>query len=137
MTWIAYENLQLVQNFGKSQSIAKRENMSTKAKELNELDKIHQEIFYSVEFMIKGFPYLFQFKIRNTSQRSMFILVKESSDILSRLKKGDIIKMKYYSSVSNYYMKLETEIESISLKDQGRFRGHYAIGLNILPDQIR
>jgi hypothetical protein len=111
--------------------------MITKAKEVSALNKIHQEIFYSVEFMIEGFPYLFQFKIWNTPQRTMFILVKESSDILSRLKKGDIIKMKYYSSVSNYYMELETEIESISLKDQGRFRGHYAIGLNILPDQIR
>lgn len=110
--------------------------MSKKPKEINDVGKIHQEIFYSVEFMIEGFPYLFQFKIRNTPQRSMFILVKESSDILSRLKKGDIIKMKYYSSVSNYYMELETEIEFISLKDQGRFRGHYAIGLKILPDQI-
>lgn len=115
----------------------KIENMRKKPKEINDVSKIHKEIFYSVEFMIEGFPYLFQFKIRNTPQRSMFILVKESSDILSRLKKGDIIKMKYYSSVSNYYMELETKIQSISLKDQGRFRGHYAIGLKILPDHIR
>jgi hypothetical protein len=111
--------------------------MITKAKEISGLNKIHQEIFCSVEFMIEGFPYLFQFKIWNTPQRTMFILVKESSDILSRLQEGDIIKMKYYSSVLNYYMELDTEIESISRKDQGRFRGHYAIGLKILPDRIR
>ena len=111
--------------------------MCTKPKRINDAGKIQSEKFYSVEFMIEGFPYLFQFKIWSTPEMPMFILVKESSDILSRLKEGDIIKMKYYSSVSNYYMELETEIESISLKDQGRFRGHYAIGLNILPDQIR
>ena len=110
--------------------------MSIKPKEINDVVKIHEEIFYSVEFIIEGFPYLFQFKIRSTPQKSMFILVKESSDILSRLKKGDIIKMRYYSSVSNYPMELNTEIESIFKKDQGRFKGHYAVGLKIMADQI-
>jgi hypothetical protein len=110
--------------------------MVTKPETRNDLRKIRPEIFYSVEFMIEGLPYLFQFKIWDTPQGTIFILVKESSDILSRLQEGDIIKMKYYSSVLDYYMELDTEIESISLKDQGRFRGHYAIGLNILPDRI-
>jgi hypothetical protein len=77
--------------------------MSTKFEEINNVCKIiHPEIFYSVEFMIEGFPYLFQFKIWSPPQLPMFILVKESSDILSRVKKGDIIKMKYYISALDY-----------------------------------
>ena len=106
--------------------------MCTKPKRINDAGKIQSEKFYSVEFMIEGFPYLFQFKIWSTPEMPMFILVKESSDIISWLREGDVIKLKYYSYALNYPAELETEIESISLKDHGRFRGHYAVGLKIL-----
>lgn len=91
--------------------------------------------FYAVEFMIDGFPHLFQFKIWNTPSKPLFILVRESSEIASHLKKGDIIKVKYYSTVSDYPTKLETEIEYITKEELGRIKGYFLVGLKILPDQ--
>jgi hypothetical protein len=91
--------------------------------------------FHSVEFKVNGLPYLFQFKIWNTSQKQMFIMVKESSDILKRIKEEDIISMKFYHSASKYPMRLKTEIDYIREGKDGRFRNHFLVGLKILSDQ--
>ena len=92
--------------------------------------------FYSVEFAIGDTPSLYQFKIWNMSSRGMCLLVKEGSDILKSLKVGDIVDMKYYtvevSKPTNY---IKTEIKHITKDDEGRFRGHYLIGISILEDQ--
>ena len=96
---------------------------------------IRSEAFYSVEFTVNGIPFLFQFKIRNTASKPMFILVKQSSDIMNRLNEGDIIIMKYYSSASKYPKELETEIQYITKEDHGRFKGHYLVGLKVLQGQ--
>lgn len=88
--------------------------------------------FYSVEFKVSGLPYLFQFKIWTTLENQMFIMVKESSDILKRIKEGDIFKMKYYNSTSKYPIRLKTRIDSIIKEKDGRFKNHYLVGLKIL-----
>jgi hypothetical protein len=88
--------------------------------------------FYSVEFKVNGLPYLFQFKIWNTSAKKMFIIMKESSDILKRIKEGDIFKMKYYNLVSKYPIRLKTKIDYITKEKDGRFKNHYSVGLKIL-----
>jgi hypothetical protein len=91
--------------------------------------------FHGVEFKVKGLPYLFQFKIWNTSQKQMFIMLKESSDILKRIKEGEIFNMKYYHPVSKYPIRLKTKIDYITKEEDGRFRNHFLVGLKILPDQ--
>ena len=96
------------------------------------LKRLQPDEFYSVEFKVSGLPYLFQFKIWNTSTKQMFILVKASSDILKRIKEGDIFKMKYYNSVSTYPIRLRTQIDSIIKEKDGRFKNHYVVGLKIL-----
>ena len=63
------------------------------------LQRLQRDKLYSVEFMVEGLPYLFQFKIWNTQSKQMFIIVKESSDILNRIKEGESFNMKYISSV--------------------------------------
>lgn len=101
----------------------------------NFLQRLQPNKFYSVEFMVDGLPYLYQFKIWNTPSKQMFILVKESSDILKQLKEGESFNMKYYSSVSEYPIELKTKIDYLKKEQNGRFKNHYLVGLIILPDE--
>lgn len=65
----------------------------------------------------------------------MFIIVKESSDILNRIKEGESFNMKYYSSVLEYPIELKTEIDYLTKEKNGRFKNHYLVGLKILSNQ--
>ena len=96
------------------------------------LKRLQPDEFYSVEFKVSGLPYLFQYKIWNTPEKQMFIMVKTSSDILKRIKEGDIFKMKYYNLVSKYPIRLKTKIDYITKEKDGRFKNHYSVGLKIL-----
>ncbi len=89
--------------------------------------------YYSVEVSIDGLGLSYQFRIRNIASMSMCVLVKEDSDIVPRLKVGDTLNMKYYSTGSVYPPEyLETAIRHITKDDQGRFKGHFLVGLEIL-----
>ena len=93
----------------------------------------HLDQFYSVEVSIRGLSAPYQFKIWNMSTPCMSVLVKEYSDILSRLKVGDTLNMKYYSCNSPYRPEcLKTVIRHITKNDQGRFKGHYVVDLEIV-----
>lgn len=88
--------------------------------------------YYSVEFSIQGIEYSYQFKIWNVSTKGMCVLVKGDSDILSHLKVGDVINMKYYQDDSFRPIEyLKTEIRHITKDDTGRFRDNYLVGLAI------
>ena len=92
--------------------------------------------YFSVELSIDGLDFPYQFKIRNIASTSMCVLVKEDSDILPLLKAGDRLNMKYYSYGSVYPPEyLETVIRHITKNDQGRFKGHYVVELEILENQ--
>jgi len=89
--------------------------------------------FHSAEFSIKGLDLRYQFKIWNISPASMCVLIKENSDILHRLKVGDTIDVKYYSDDSSPPCDCQkTAIRHITKNDQGRFEGHYVVGIEIL-----
>ena len=89
--------------------------------------------YYSVEFLITETRLLYQFKVWNSNSDSMFIIVKEGSEILIRLKEGNVFKTKYYSTDSlRPTVDLETQIKEITKDDGGRFKGHYQVGLDIL-----
>ena len=88
--------------------------------------------YQSVEFSIKGLEYLHQFPIRNSEPASMFVLVKEDSEIVGRLKVGDVLKMKYYTDDTVCPTKyVDTEIRHITKDEEGRFKGHYRVVLGI------
>lgn len=62
--------------------------------------------------------------------------MKKGSAILEHIQVGDILNMKYYttdSSKPTEYQK--TEIKHITKDDQGRFKGHYLIGISVLEEQ--
>ena len=88
--------------------------------------------YHSVEFSLEGFEYAHQFRIWNSEPASMFVLVKQSSVLLQRLKVGDMMKMKYYTNDSLPQAEyMDTKICHIIREDQGKFRGHCLIGLAV------
>ncbi|MFC1867552.1 hypothetical protein ACFL0H_05400 [Thermodesulfobacteriota bacterium] len=92
--------------------------------------------YHSVELSIDGLSYLYQFKLWNESSEAMRVIVREGSEILSRLKVGKRFNMKYYSNdVSCTSRHLKTEILHITRADDGRFKGHYLVGLSIVENQ--
>ena len=91
--------------------------------------------FYSVEFCLDGLELAYQFKIWNVASRSMCVVVKEDSEILSRLKVGEVLNMRYYTHDRVCPTTcLETAIRHITRDDHGRFKGHYLVGLEIITD---
>ena len=91
--------------------------------------------YHSVEVELAGMSFPYQFKIWSVASRSMCFLIKEDSDILPRLRAGDILEMKYYSPSSAYTSEpRKTVIREITKDDQGPFKGHYLVGLEILEE---
>ncbi|MBN1834093.1 MAG: tetratricopeptide repeat protein [Deltaproteobacteria bacterium] len=89
--------------------------------------------YHSVEVELAGMIYPYQFKIRSNPSSSMCFLIKENSDILPRLKVGDILELKYYSAVSAHVSEpRKTVIREITRDDQGPFKGHFLVGLEII-----
>ena len=89
--------------------------------------------YHSVEVELTGMIYPYQFKIRSNPSSSMCFLIKENSEILPRLKVGDILELKYYSAGSTHVSEpRKTVIREITKDDQGPFKGHYLVGLEIV-----
>jgi hypothetical protein len=92
--------------------------------------------YYSVEFLLKDCAYVYQFKIWNLISKGICVLVKEDSELLKRVKVGDRVKLKYYTTDSLKPVEfLQTEIKHITKDEQGRFKGVYLMGLSILETQ--
>ena len=92
--------------------------------------------FYSVEFSIDDIPSLYQFKIWDLSSKGMCLLVKEGSEILEKIKVGDVVEMRYYTAEASKPTEyLETEIKHITEDKKGRFKGHYLVGISLMEKQ--
>jgi len=95
-----------------------------------------EEGSYRVEFSIEGIDLAYQFKVWNKSPNYMCFLIEEKSDILSSLRVGGTLNMKYYHTDSIFPSDyLDTVIQHVTKKDQGRFKGHYIVGLEIIRSQ--
>jgi len=89
--------------------------------------------YYSVQFTTEGLDSFYQFKLWNISPKGMCILVKEDSEVLNHLSVGDTIEMTYFLTDSQgAYENQKTQIKHITQNEDGRFQGHYLIGLSIL-----
>jgi hypothetical protein len=95
------------------------------------MKKIDQ--YHSVEFSVDNMSVPHQFKIWHVEENSMAILVREDSNILPHLRVGERLNMNYYSVNSVYPdMSIETAIKEINRDEQGRFKGHVLVGLELL-----
>ena len=93
--------------------------------------------FYSVEFAVDEPQPIYQFKIWRSESSPMFVVVKEDSAVLPKLKAGSVLNMTYYSSdVQCPKKQIETRIGHISNERKGRFEGHCTIDLVPLNQAI-
>ncbi|OGP59206.1 MAG: hypothetical protein A2V65_12460 [Deltaproteobacteria bacterium RBG_13_49_15] len=89
--------------------------------------------YYSVQFSFSKKTPTYQFKLRDISENGLCILVKEDSTVLDHVKVGEIIEMKFAPSESPARLKmLRTQIRHITKSNEGRYRGHFLVGLLIL-----
>lgn len=87
----------------------------------------------SVEFFIDELNRIYQFKVWGNTLTSMFVLVREDSEIVDRIGVGKVYEMKYYSFDESQPVKnLNTQIKYFDKIDQGRFKGHYLTGLSVV-----
>jgi hypothetical protein len=89
--------------------------------------------YYSVQFFLNDTGLTYLFKLRNTSENGLCILVKEDSIISEKLKIGDILDMEYNPIGSSDLLILKTLINSKNSHDCGN--GHLLIGLSILDEK--
>ena len=88
--------------------------------------------YSSVEFCIDELGYTYQFKIWETENPGINILVNQNSVILKHLHVGNTFDVKCYpSDCSGYPVTVRTEIKHIKKDCDNRIRGHYLIGLAV------
>jgi len=92
-----------------------------------------QTQYHSVEFALNSpFP-IYQYKLWRTSGNGVFLLVKNDSTLLPRLKVGNIVPMKYLGGNSMRHVEIrDTQIKKIVNERKGRFQGHYRVELAIV-----
>ena len=80
---------------------------------------------------------IYQFKLRDLSSNGACVLVKEGSSMLSNIEIGRTLKMKYSSAEAPKSIEfLKADIKHITKQDEGRYKGHYLVGLNIVDKQL-
>jgi hypothetical protein len=98
--------------------------------------RTRSEEYHSAEFTFDEAELNYQFRIWDTGSSSMCILVKESSEILHLLEVGKTLKVRYYSQKSPFPSEaLRTVVRHVTRNDQGKFKGHFLIGLEILQEE--
>ena len=91
--------------------------------------------YCSVEFSVDGIGVPYHFRIWHMDPNSNFIVIREDSRILPHLQVGARLKMKYYHPGDVYPEGIkETAIKDISRDEQGRFKGHFLVGLELLGE---
>jgi len=83
-----------------------------------------------LEFTLEGKKY--RFNLLDTSPGGMSMLVMDGDvGVLERIKIGDKIKMKY--STSEASLSMDFELRHITPIKRGTFKGHYQVGLYLIP----
>jgi hypothetical protein len=86
----------------------------------------------SVEVSVDGVEHAHQFRIWNTEPSSMFVVVKQTCQILDRLKVGDTMIMTYHTKDTFCPTRtMPTRIRHITRENEGPFKGHCLVGLAV------
>ena len=84
-----------------------------------------------LEFTLEGIKY--RFNLLDTSPGGVSMLVTDGdTGILEKIKIGDKIEMKYSTSEASLVM--DFELKHITPIKRGTFKGHYQVGLYLIPD---
>ena len=88
--------------------------------------------FHGAEIKLTGVP-LYQFKLKDISDNGASILIKEDSAMINHLEVGQSLEIKLHSEsqadLNGYF---EAKIKHITKIEEGRYKGHYLIGVRIL-----
>ena len=88
--------------------------------------------FNIAEIKLTGIP-LYQFKIKDISDSGASLLVKEDSAMINHLEVGQSLEIKLHSEsqagLNGYF---EAKIKHITKIEEGRYKGHYSIGVRIV-----
>ena len=91
---------------------------------------------YCVEILIESIRVIYQFPVWGIESTSMFIIIKEDSDILHWLQPGNQLTMKYYSNELLWPSKnIVTEVKNITKQEIGPFKGHFMVKLKAIADE--
>ena len=93
--------------------------------------RVGKNLFFSVEINPSGSIPIYKFRLRKSSSNEAYILVKEGSAILTFLKLGQEINVKYSTQEqTDSDALIKTKINYITKEIQGRFKGHHMVGLS-------
>jgi hypothetical protein len=89
--------------------------------------------YQSVEFSVDAVGFSYRFRIWHIPPHSNVIVIRKDSRILPHLRAGDTMKMRYYFPGEPFPAgDRETTIKGISSQEQGRFKGHFWVDLELL-----
>jgi len=89
--------------------------------------------YYSVQFFLNAKGPSYQFRLRNNSSSRPYILVKQDSQVFTKLQVGDILDMEYSKPESlGANILFKTQITSKNSHD--RYRGHSIVELSIIDN---
>ena len=92
--------------------------------------------YYSVQFSINDCDPVYIFKLRDSSNSGLCILVKEDSNVLKCLKVNETIDMQYNPSASQETGKfMKTKISDIRKNNYEGFSGHCLVQLSIMMEE--
>ncbi len=88
--------------------------------------------FHGAEIKLTGVP-LYQFKLKDISDHGASILIKENSAMINHLEVGQHLQIKFHANshpdLNGYF---ESKIAHITKNEEGRYKGHYLVGVQIL-----
>ncbi len=112
---------------GMEQNAAMRERRSE--------PRTRSDEYHSAEFIFDEAELHYQYRIWDTGSSSMCVLIKENSEILRLLEVGKTLKVRYYSQKSPLPSEaLTTVVRHVTRNDQGKFKGHFLVGLEIVQE---
>ena len=93
--------------------------------------------FHSVEFRLKDRLVVYHCKLRDVSSKGLCIIIREDSPIYNALNPGIHLKMRFYpQEVSKPPVSLTTRIAHVTPQEDGRYRHHCLIGLEVLDQEM-
>ena len=88
--------------------------------------------YHSVAFTVGGMAPAYVFRLRDVSPTGMGVAVKEGSDLLDKIGTGTVLDVEYCSAQRSGRDLFRTEIEHITRHTEGRYSGHFIIGLSVV-----
>jgi len=92
--------------------------------------------YHSVQFALDQPNMLYQFKIWNSENDPMFMVVREDSAVIESLQTGHVCDMTFYSNDKKRpTVRYRARIDRMTKDIEGRFRDHWRVALEIVDSQ--